>query len=299
MYLESVEQLIKIAKENGQTLGRMALILEAKDREVPEEHLLNIMRERLQVMRAAVTEGLQGNRSVGGLVGGQALKYQAWYNSGKSLASGVFGKAITYALAVSEANASMGLIVAAPTAGSAGVIPGVLLSIMEEYEIPEEKVIEGLYAAGAVGLVIAFKASLSGAQGGCQAECGSAAAMAAVAATELLGGSPEQAAHAGAIALKGMLGLVCDPVAGLVEVPCVKRNVSAAVQALAAVDLALAGITSAIPLDEVIGAMGEIGRELPISLKETAQGGLAATPTGKALARKIFGRKEENNGENS
>jgi len=299
MYLESVEQLIKEAQRLGETLGRTALILEARDREMAVEQLQQTMLKRLKVMKNAVAEGLKGKLSVGGLVGGQAVKYQEKLLAGKTLASGVFGKAITYALAVSEANAAMGLIVAAPTAGSAGVLPGVLLSLMEEYGLPEEKIVDGLFAAGAVGLVIAYKASLSGAQGGCQAECGSAAAMAAVAAAECLGGAPEEAAHAGAIALKGMLGLVCDPVAGLVEVPCVKRNVSAAVQALAAVDLALAGITSAIPLDEVIVAMGEIGRVLPLSLKETAQGGLAATPTGKALAQKIFERKEENYGKDS
>ncbi|GAV21937.1 L-serine ammonia-lyase, iron-sulfur-dependent, subunit alpha [Carboxydothermus pertinax] len=299
MFIESVEQLIKEAKKLGQTLGKTAVILEAKEREVPEEELIATMQKRLLVMKEAISEGLTGKPSVGGLAGGQAVKYKKRLDEGKNLASGVFGKAITYALAVSEANASMGLIVAAPTAGSAGVLPGVLLSLMEEYGLSEEKVVEGLYAAGAVGLVIAHKASLSGAQGGCQAECGSAAAMAAVAAVELMGGTPEQAAMAGAIALKGMLGLVCDPVAGLVEVPCVKRNVAAAVQALAAADMALAGITSAISFDEVIGAMGEIGRELPLSLKETALGGLAATPTGKALAAQIFQRKEENDGKDN
>ncbi|ABB14676.1 L-serine ammonia-lyase, iron-sulfur-dependent, subunit alpha [Carboxydothermus hydrogenoformans] len=288
MYLESVEQLVNEAKKLGQTLGGTALLLEAKDRDVPEEELIAIMQKRLLVMKEAISEGLTGKPSVGGLVGGQAVKYKKRLDEGKNLALGVFGKAITYALAVSEANASMGLIVAAPTAGSAGVLPGVLLSLMEEYSIPEEKVVEGLYAAGAVGVVIAHKASLSGAQGGCQAECGSAAAMAAVAAAELMGGTPEQAVHAGAIALKGMLGLVCDPVAGLVEVPCVKRNVAAAVQALAAADMALAGIVSAIPFDEVIDAMGEIGRALPVSLKETALGGLAATPTGKVISAKIY-----------
>ncbi|NYE57814.1 L-serine ammonia-lyase, iron-sulfur-dependent, subunit alpha [Carboxydothermus ferrireducens] len=288
MYLESVEQLLSEAKKLGQTLGRTALLLEAKDREVLEEELIAIMQKRVLVMKEAIAEGFTGRSSVGGLVGGQAVKYKKQLDAGKTLAAGVFGKAIAYALAVSEANASMGLIVAAPTAGSAGVLPGVLLSLMEEYSISEEKVVEGLYAAGAVGVVIAHKASLSGAQGGCQAECGSAAAMAAVAAAELMGGTPEQAVHAGAIALKGMLGLVCDPVAGLVEVPCVKRNVAAAVQALAAADMALAGIVSAIPFDEVIDAMGEIGRALPVSLKETALGGLAATPTGKVISAKIY-----------
>jgi L-serine dehydratase len=190
---------------------------------------------------------------------------------------------------VAEVNAGMGKIVAAPTAGSCGVLPAVLLTVAEELNAGEEQLIEALFAASGVGLVIAHQASVSGAQGGCQAEIGSAACMAAVAAVELAGGDPESAAHAGAIALKTLLGLVCDPVAGLVEVPCVKRNVTGAVNALVAADMALAGIKSNIPLDEVIVTMGQIGNSMPCSLKETAQGGLAITPTALKVKERVLG----------
>ena len=200
-------------------------------------------------------------------------------------------KAATYALAANEANAAMGRICAAPTAGSSGVLPGVLFAIAEECSIAEDRLGLALVAAGSIGMVIASRASLSGAEGGCQAECGSAAAMAAGAAVDLLGGSPDQVGHAVALALKNLLGLVCDPVAGLVEVPCVKRNAGAAMIALLAAEMALAGIESAIPVDEVMDAMAEIGHALPETLRETGQGGLAGTPTGRAYKERIFGSR--------
>ena len=191
------------------------------------------------------------------------------------------------ALAVSEVNARMGRIVAAPTAGSCGILPAVILTFAEEKALDERTAVLGLWTASGIGMVIANQASLSGAEGGCQAECGSAAAMSAAAAGEMLGGSPRQAAEACAIALKAVLGLVCDPVAGLVEVPCIKRNASGAANALVAAELALAGITSAIPADEVIAAMRAVGSQMPASLRETAAGGLAATPTGREIARRL------------
>ncbi|NLA58510.1 MAG: L-serine ammonia-lyase, iron-sulfur-dependent, subunit alpha, partial [Firmicutes bacterium] len=190
-------------------------------------------------------------------------------------------------LAVAEINASMGRIVAAPTAGSCGILPAALLTVMEEKNIPEDRVILGLFTAGGIGLVISKQATIAGAQGGCQAECGSAAAMAAAAIVEMVQGSPQQAAHACAIALKNVLGLVCDPVAGLVEVPCIKRNAMGVANALVAADLALAGIKSVIPADEVIEAMRSVGSSMPGALKETAEGGLATTPTGKQLAKEL------------
>ena len=203
----------------------------------------------------------------------------------------VAAKAAAYALAANEANAAMGRICAAPTAGSSGVLPGVLFALAEERGLPEEKLALPLVTAGAIGMVIASRASLAGAEGGCQAECGSAAAMAAGAAVDLLGGTPEQIGHAVALSLKNLLGLVCDPVAGLVEVPCVKRNAGAATLALLAADMALAGIQSVIPVDEVIDAMAEVGQAMSPALRETAKGGLAATPTGLACAERILGAR--------
>lgn len=257
----------------------------------PAEELHKRMLSMIEVMRDAVKTGLAGNRSKGGLVGGDALKMENFY--AKEPAACITGaplrRAITMALAVGEANAGMGRIVAAPTAGASGVLPAVLFSLAECRGFDEDALADGLLAAGAIGMVIASRATLSGAAGGCQAECGSAAAMAAGAAVALCGGSPGSVGDATAIALKNMLGLVCDPVAGLVEVPCVKRNAGAAAQALTAAEMALAGIRSVIPVDEVIDAMAAVGGSMHCSLKETAQGGLAVTPTALAWAKKIFG----------
>ena len=285
----SMKDFVEEAERRKVTISQVAIEIEAKKLEDSEEHIRTEMKRRLQVMYEAVAEGLKGNRSISGLTGGDGLKFKHYMESGQSLASPLYSKAISYAIAANEANAGMGRIVAAPTAGSAGIFPGIFLALKEEFGFSDEKMTEGLFTAGAVGLVIGDKACFAGAEGGCQAECGSAAAMAAVAMAEVMGCSPRAASDAGAIALKGMLGLVCDPVAGLVEVPCVKRNMSATVQVLAAVDMVRAGITSVIPLDEVIEAMGAIGKQLPSCLRETAQGGLAVTPTGLELKKKIFG----------
>jgi len=197
--------------------------------------------------------------------------------------------AISRALAVAGCNASMGRIVAAPTAGSCGILPGCLISLLEEKNIPEKEIVMSMFTAGAFGMVIANKASIAGAQGGCQAECGSAAAMAAAALVELMGGTPEQCADACAIAIANQLGLVCDPVAGLVEIPCIKRNVSGLVIAFSSADLVLAGIGAKIPADECLDAMRNVGNTMPEALKETAKGGLAATPTGLRLQNQVFG----------
>ncbi len=211
--------------------------------------------------------------------------------SGKSICGKVIGEAIAKALAVSETNACMGKIVAAPTAGSCGILPAALLTVMEAYQVQEHDAVMSLFTAAGFGMVIAKKASIAGAEGGCQAECGSASAMAAAALAEVMGGTPQMAGNACAIALKNILGLVCDPVAGLVEIPCIKRNASGVTNAFTAADMALAGIESAIPPDEVIEAMKKIGDAMPNSLKETAEGGLAVTPTGKKLYQKVFGVK--------
>jgi L-serine dehydratase len=243
----------------------------------------------LNAMRESVKAGIESSgRSVSGLTGGEAMRYNAYVRDQGTLLGGTAAKAAIYALSASCINATMGIIVAAPTAGACGILPGVLLSLQESRGYTDEEIVPALLCAAGVGQVISVRATLSGAEGGCQAECGSAASMAAAAACELTGGSPEQCCHAAALALKNSLGLVCDPVAGLVEVPCVKRNAVFAVVALAAADMALAGIQSAIPVDEVIDAMFSIGQAMPATLRETAKGGLAATPTGCRLRREIF-----------
>ncbi len=230
-----------------------------------------------------------GLRSTSGLTGGSAAKMRAVSEGGKSLTGSVISGALYRALAVSELNASMGRIVAAPTAGSCGILPAAVLTMQAERDLSERECVMALFTASAVGMVIANNACLAGAQGGCQAECGSASAMAAAAIVELAGGSPKMITHAVAIALKNILGLVCDPVAGLVEIPCIKRNASGVAGAFVAAEMALAGIRSAIPADEVIWAMKKVGDSMPQSLRETAEGGLAATPTGQRLHKQVFG----------
>lgn len=280
----SLQKWIDGAKAADKSLGEFVLSLQAEQLEITETELLARMNAALQIMERSIRHGLTGVRSMGGLAGGDGLKILNYAGAKPALLT----KAAAYAVAVGEANAAMGKICAAPTAGSSGVIPGVFFSLKEEGELPEESLPRALVTAGAIGMVVASRASLSGAEGGCQAECGSAAAMAAGAVTDALGGSPDQAGHAVAMCLKNMLGLVCDPVAGLVEVPCVKRNAGAAAQALVAVNMALAGVESRIPVDEVIDAMEAVGREMPKALRETAKGGLAVTPSGNALAARLL-----------
>lgn len=284
MIAMSLEELASAASSLDVSIGGLAREWEWQETGEPLEDLDAKMAERLAVMRTAVARGLRGERSRSGLTGGDALRMNQAKSAGGLIGGEPLNTAITYALAVGEVNACMGRIVAAPTAGSCGIIPGVLLSVAEYRGFCDEQLVEALFTAGAIGTVIARKSTLSGAAGGCQAECGSAAAMAAAAAAQLGGGSPEQCIQAVAIAFKGLLGLACDPVAGLVEVPCIKRNATSVAIALAAASMSLAGIRSVVPPDEVVDAMGAIGRELPVSLKETAMGGLAATATGKRIA---------------
>ena len=238
-------------------------------------------------MRQSSAQYRAENRSNSGFVGGDAAKLRTAAERGALLGGTYFLRVTEEALKVAECNACMKRIVAAPTAGSCGVLPAVLIPLVEEREPDTEVILQALYIAAGFGQVAAVRASVSGAQGGCQAEIGVAGAMAAAALTHIMGGSGEQCAHAFAIALGNLLGLVCDPVAGLVEIPCVKRNVIGAVNAVSAADMALAGITARIPADEVIDAMGEVGDALPASLRETGQGGLAATPTGRRIAESL------------
>jgi len=238
------------------------------------------MREALAVMRDSALKGLDPQlRSVSGLTGGSAAQLMQAAQGGRTAGGSLIGRICARALAVAECNAAMGRIVAAPTAGACGILPAALLTMQEEYGCTDDALVDALYVAGAFGLIIANRASISGAQGGCQAECGTAAAMAAAAVTSLLGGTAEQAASACAFALMNLMGLVCDPVRGLVEVPCVYRNAGAAAVAISAADMALAGIPCPLPCDEVIDAMRQVGEALPASLRETGEGGCAACPS--------------------
>jgi len=280
----SLAAAVHDAEAQGITLSRLALETEADDQGRPVEEIRAALARALRVMQGAVEQGLTGDlRSASGLVGGDAAKLV--HGPPGPLAGTPFRDILARALAVQEVNAAMGVIVAAPTAGGAGVLPAVLTGLAAARDIPDESVVDALATAGLIGAVVADRASLSGAEGGCQAETGAAAGMAAGAATEMLGGSPKQVAHAVALAQQATLGLICDPLGGLVELPCVFRNATGAAIALAAVEMALAGIGFAIPADEVIDTMGEIGREMDVRYRETAGGGLAATPTGRRLAR--------------
>lgn len=253
------------------------------------EENLTIMSKNLTVMKDSIQKGLNDHKSLSGLTGGDAAKLDRYLKSDKTLAGASVLSAARNAMAVNEFNAKMGLVCATPTAGSAGCLPAVLGLAIEKLALSHEEQLNFLFSAGAFGLVIANNASISGAEGGCQAEVGSAAAMSAAALTLAAGGTPHQASQAICFVIKNMLGLICDPVAGLVEVPCVKRNAMGASYALVAADMALAGIESKIPADEVINAMYQVGSSLPPAFRETAEGGLAATPTGRKLAREIFG----------
>lgn len=281
--IDSLNEAVVQAEAAGCSLGDYALSQEAAEGLRTREDLEAGLQRALVVMRGAVARGLPGDlRSVSGLVGGDAAKLNRMTGP---LSGTLFTDVLASALAVQEVNAAMGVIVAAPTAGGAGVLPGVLLGLAGRSGISDVALVRGLAAAGLIGGVVALRASLSGAEGGCQAETGAAAAMAAGAGVEVLGGSPTVAAHAVALAMQGTLGLVCDPLGGLVEIPCVFRNATGAAIALAAIEMALAGIEFPIPADEVIDTMGEIGRSMDVRYRETAGGGLAATPTGRRLAK--------------
>lgn len=289
----SLKDLLNTASEEDCTLSSLVLAQQAEQLELPEEEVYERMRKSYQVMAECIEPGCSPDlRSTSGLTGGDAYKMRKATKEGKNLTGSLMGSALYRALAVSELNASMGRIVAAPTAGSCGIVPAAVLTMQEERNLSERQCVMSLFTASAVGMVIANNASLAGAQGGCQAECGSAAAMAAAAIVELAGGTPQMIDSAVSTALKNILGLVCDPIAGLVEIPCIKRNASGVAGAFVAAELALAGIKSAIPADEVILTMKKVGDTMPSSLKETAEGGLAATPTGKRLREQVFGEKE-------
>jgi L-serine dehydratase len=280
----SLADAIRDAESRRVPLSRVALDAESKDQGRPASEIREALGRALVVMRGAVERGLVGDlRSASGLVGGDAVKLVE--GPAGPLAGTLFRDVLARALSVQEVNAAMGVIVAAPTAGGAGVLPAVLTGIATAKRIGDEAIIDALATAGLIGAVVAERASLSGAEGGCQAETGAAAGMAAGAAVEMLGGSPAQAGHAVSLTMQGMLGLICDPLGGLVELPCVYRNATGSAIALAGIEMAMAGVTFAIPVDEVIDVMGEVGRGMDVRYRETAGGGLAATPTGRRLAR--------------
>lgn len=286
---DSIAAICDAAEQKQISISALVLSDQAEQMELSEEELYNRMKDSLHVMQEAVREGKNPKlRSTSGLTGGDAAKVEAYADTG-GITGTFLNHAMARAIAVSEYNAAMGKIVASPTAGSCGILPGTVVSMLEEGRCDEHAAVMALFTAGAIGMVIANKASIAGAQGGCQAECGSASAMAAAALVELAGGTPSQAAHACAMAIKNQLGLVCDPVAGLVEIPCIKRNVSGIAIAFTSAEMALAGVESKIPVDECVLAMRQVGDMLPCSLKETSQAGLAATPTGIRLKKQVFG----------
>ena len=287
MAIESLSALI--AASEGRTIFDAVLEADCTDRGVTAEASL----EKMTALYAAIRRAGEGYdpalRSHSGMVGGDGARMRAYVAAGKTICGEYIGGVIAQALEMGESNACMKCIVAAPTAGSCGVLPAVLLPYQQREQLPDEAMVRALYVAGGIGQVIAAKASIAGAAGGCQAEIGTASAMAAAALCYLAGGSAEAVCHAAAIAIKSMLGLVCDPVAGLVEVPCVKRNAAGAMIAMSSADMALAGIRSAVPPDEVILAMREVGERMDVSLRETGLGGVAGTPFGQAMAERMQG----------
>lgn len=284
----SVADLVEKALARQSKIAEIVIEAEMEGSSRTREELIAQMEDNWEVMLASMERGLNKNiRSKSGLTGGDAYKLDQARQQQQTVSGPIMAEAVARAMAVAEVNSAMGKIVAAPTAGSCGILPAVLYVIGTQVNAKREDIINALFTAAGVGAIVGSKAFIAGAAGGCQAEVGTASCMAAVAGVELAGGDPEQAAHAGAMAMKNLLGLVCDPVAGLVEVPCIKRNAIGTANALIAVDMALAGIKSVIPIDDTISAMREVGLSMPVSLKETAGGGLANTPCARALEEKL------------
>lgn len=286
------QELLALCRQHD--LGISDILIRSEEEETGRsvQEIKNAMAENYIIMKESVEKGLDPDiKSVGGLIGGNAARLYKRLK-GSNFCGPMLIKAVSYALAVTEVNAAMGRIVAAPTAGASGIVPGIIIALAEEQSLSDQQAVEALFVAGAVGKIIAINATLSGAEGGCQAEVGSASAMAASAAVFLGGGTSEQCLNGAAMALKGLLGLVCDPVAGLVEVPCSKRNATGTANALICAELALAGVNSFLPFDEVVGAMYRVGRLLSPDLRETAGGGCALTPTAVEFSRNILGAVE-------
>ena len=293
MSLDSMKEIFDRMEQEGKPFWEIVLEADMEDRQVTRNQSMAKMLLTWQAMEDAADNYTGRRRSVSGLVGGDGMKMRQYCFRGEAMSGGYVSEVIAEALSMAESNACMCRIVAAPTAGACGVMPAVLLPLCKYEELSQHQILEALYVASGIGAVIAYRACIAGASGGCQAEIGTASAMAAGALVALRGGTGEQIGHAVAMALKNLMGLICDPVAGLVEVPCVKRNVIGAVNAVSVADMAMAGITSRIPVDEGIDAMGEVGRRMPVEFRETALGGLAVTPTGKAVKKKMRQGKGE------
>lgn len=291
MMFLSIQELVECATIQKKSISEIMIEQEMKMTQQTREHIWKKMEKNLKTMKQAVERSVEGKGvfSTTGLTGGDALKMKKYRERGKTLSGDSILAGVQYALGTNEVNAAMGVVCATPTAGASGTLPGVVFSIANTLALSHEQQVRFLFTAAAFGMVVANNAMISGAMGGCQAEVGSASAMSAAAAVEISGGTPQQCSEAFSIALGNLLGLVCDPVAGLVEIPCVKRNAIGAGNALIAADMALAGITNIIPADETIEAMRSIGRKMPSELRETGLGGIAGTRTGIAIKMKIFG----------
>ncbi|WBW98784.1 L-serine ammonia-lyase, iron-sulfur-dependent, subunit alpha [Oceanirhabdus sp. W0125-5] len=289
MFVNTGKDLIEICSKENISIAEYTIRTQVDTKGVEREEVIDKMRNNLKVMMESAEFALKNRvKSVSGLIGGQAKTLYDYSLNEQTLTGEFLVRAMARALSCSEVNAAMGRIVAAPTAGSCGILPAVIISAAEKLGKNEDEMIKALFTASGVGIIIAKNATLSGAEGGCQAECGSAAAMAAAAVIEMMGGTPEMALHGAAIVIKNILGLVCDPVAGLVEIPCAKRNLAGAVNALSTVDLVMSGVTSFIPFDDVVSAMYKVGKSLPCELRETALGGVATTETGILLKNKVL-----------
>lgn len=286
MDFKKAAELLSLCKEYDKPISQIMMDRECEMTEKPLDEIRSRMAVSLQIMKDATKEAInQPSQSMGGLIGGESRKLSDLQSSGKNIAGNLLSKAIAYSMGVLEVNASMGLIVAAPTAGSSGVIPGVFLALQEEYDFTDDQIIDALFTCSAIGYLAMLNATVAGAVGGCQAEIGVAAAMAAAAVVELMGGTPEQCTDAASTVLMNMLGLVCDPVGGLVEYPCQNRNASGASNAIVAAEISLAGIHQLIPLDEMMDIMYTVGKKLPAELRETALGGCALSPSACAKCK--------------
>lgn len=285
---DSGQELLDLCSSENKSIYEITIDSEIKNTGIDKDKLFSKMKDILSIMEEAANFGLDKEiQTMGGLLDNDAMKLEKYKESKKTFSGKFVLDAAAKALSVSQVNAAMGKIVAAPTAGAAGIMPAILFSCKENYQFTEEDLIKGLFTSSAVGQIIAKNATISGAEGGCQAECGSAASMAAAALVEMAGGSPEQVLHAASFALTHIMGLICDPVAGLVEYPCALRNASGVSNAYLSADLALAGMESLIPFDEVVESMYEVGNLMPSCLKETSLGGLATTPTGESIKNKL------------
>lgn len=290
MDFKNGKELLELCEKNKLGISQVMRQREGMLSEIPLSDIDARMKQVWEVMKTSAAKPIQEpSRSMGGLIGGEAALLALHQSKGKQICGTLLSRAMTYAMAVLEVNATMGVIVAAPTAGSSGIVPGLLLSLQEEYHLPDEPVLDALFTAGAIGYLAMRNATVAGAVGGCQAEVGVASAMAASAAAELMGGTPLQCLNAASTVLMNMLGLVCDPVGGLVEYPCQYRNAAGVANALAAAELALSGIKQKIPFDEMLSTMYTVGKRLPAELRETALGGCASTPTACSLCQNFCG----------